>query len=616
MMRWMNIVTDKPGWTTKVRPKKCPYILRQDLTSTYIQVFDDTIVEKWRSESVTEPGSVPEDREITPKMFDYCIAELRYRASKHESSPGGAIHVFSGDVYKSDTAVSEATKLALQRAIKVLEDVPASQKDWHPGSNGQVLDLVHPSLFPLVYGKTRVLPVGADETNLEDCVKRSSEGEVLELEDSIGGTTDIFSNKFQWLPCEVDISGEKPRCDLQHSRLDSYMLMVIRIITYINNLHPHKHTELYSIIEDVIGASLDLWNLTLAPLVPDSYRSIPTPFRRIKYDSVEYDPYPDVDEDVGPQKNEGESERDYWDRRYEWECGLRRQNLVKPEPEEFKEEVIESSVETLDLKEKFGGRLQVIVKLANIELTPEKPKYEGGTWHVEGKMVGDQCNGCVPSKSLTSLPQNDAICATAIYYLSSSNITPSSLAFRQQSEPEAISEVSYEQGQHEWLTAVFGLTNWGNSVQNIGSVQTPEGRLITFPNILQHQVQPFELEDKTKPGHRKILALFLVDPHVRILSTADVPVQRADWWSDEVMRKLGEGSGGISQSEIFEGVRKGLAKLPVELKDKVLEEVDDFPIGWADAKKIREELMEERKSFVLKQAEEYVEGQIISLCEH
>jgi Protein of unknown function (DUF4246) len=36
---------------------------------------------------------------------------------------------------------------------------------------------------------------------------------------------------------------------------------------------------------------------------------------------------------------------------------------------------------------KDGRPLQVIVKLANIHLTPEKPDYEGGTWHVEGKLV-------------------------------------------------------------------------------------------------------------------------------------------------------------------------------------------------------------------------------------
>ena len=39
----------------------------------------------------------------------------------------------------------------------------------------------------------------------------------------------------------------------------------------------------------------------------------------------------------------------------------------------------------LDLRKEYG-KLQIIVKLANIHLTPEKPRYEGGSWHVEGQM--------------------------------------------------------------------------------------------------------------------------------------------------------------------------------------------------------------------------------------
>jgi hypothetical protein len=43
---------------------------------------------------------------------------------------------------------------------------------------------------------------------------------------------------------------------------------------------------------------------------------------------------------------------------------------------------------SVDLKRDYGERgLQVIVKLANIHLTPEKPRYEGGSWHVEGQLV-------------------------------------------------------------------------------------------------------------------------------------------------------------------------------------------------------------------------------------
>ena len=41
-----------------------------------------------------------------------------------------------------------------------------------------------------------------------------------------------------------------------------------------------------------------------------------------------------------------------------------------------------------DLRKEFATMgLQVIVKLVNIELMPERPEYGGGTWHVEGQLV-------------------------------------------------------------------------------------------------------------------------------------------------------------------------------------------------------------------------------------
>jgi hypothetical protein len=53
--------------------------------------------------------------------------------------------------------------------------------------------------------------------------------------------------------------------------------------------------------------------------------------------------------------------------------------------------------------------------------------------------------------------------------------------------------------------------------------------MIAFPNVLQHQVQPFELADPTRPGTRKILVLFLVDPGLRVTSTSTVPPQQLHW---------------------------------------------------------------------------------------
>ncbi|KAJ7929028.1 hypothetical protein B0H13DRAFT_1703624, partial [Mycena leptocephala] len=39
--------------------------------------------------------------------------------------------------------------------VSALENVPEAEKDWHPGLDGQVLDLVHSSLYCIVYGRQR-----------------------------------------------------------------------------------------------------------------------------------------------------------------------------------------------------------------------------------------------------------------------------------------------------------------------------------------------------------------------------------------------------------------------------------------------------------------------------
>ena len=135
----------------------------------------------------------------------------------------------------------------------------------------------------------------------------------------------------------------------------------------------------------------------------------------------------------------------------------------------------------------------------------------------------------------------------------------------------------------------------------MGAVLCREDRLLTFPNILQHQVQPFKLVDATKTGHRKILALFLVDPRIRIISTANVPPQQREWWSEKV-------------NQVFSSKEVALGKLSNELKDKVFEEVD-FPLGMDEAKEIRLRLMDERKSYGAKSAGNFLKN-VFSLCEH
>ena len=163
--------------------------------------------------------------------------------------------------------------------------------------------------------------------------------------------------------------------------------------------------------------------------------------------------------------------------------------------------------------------------------------------------------------------------ATSIHYHTCDNITTSTLSFRQQSN----NVLGLDRGELlEWFPYIYGYDGFGSATQEGGSVDTREGRLLTFPNILQHRVGLFKLADPTKPGHRKIIVLFLVDPNIRIISTAHVPCQRRDWWWEEV---------NSEKPPLM------LDSLPAELNQIILDAVE-FPIVIKEA---RSRLMNKRK---------------------
>jgi hypothetical protein len=141
-------------------------------------------------------------------MVDWCIDELRYKAKIFRET--AAVSIYNGDVVKSDIAVSDSLKSALREAVIPLEDLPVREKDWHPASDEKVLDLVHPSLFPLVYGRSRILPDSL--VGLDDCIQRCGEGDTVPVpsdkDTNHQEEPGSYSKKFQWLPCEVDVSGD------------------------------------------------------------------------------------------------------------------------------------------------------------------------------------------------------------------------------------------------------------------------------------------------------------------------------------------------------------------------------------------------------------------------
>ncbi|GGT65732.1 DUF4246 domain-containing protein [Streptomyces purpureus] len=467
-------IREKPGWFDKMH--------------------DAGIVARWTQEALAQG--------LTEAQVRYVLAELQHYAALRDASTGIEVSAVDG-VWHSDTLIDGELGSRLREAVRVLEDVPEAERDWHPGSDGQVLDLVHPSLFCLVREVS-----GAPERAWQNPAERH----YAKYE---------FSEQFQWLPTDADVSDDG----------------TVAFRSYVNNVHPDTHRELAAVLPELFARFRPLLENVLTDLRhPRPLRIEPDPFGW--YDSEPQHPdessFSDeeaYDEAVSAYEA---AQDDWWDNR----------RPVIPDAPDFTAPEVPDESARVDLR---GRRLQVIVKLATIHLTPDKPEYAGGSWHVEGML-------------------NERIVSTGIYYFDSENITDSRLSFR-----AALDDPYYEQNDDNGVRDVYGLENEDALNQVLGSAPTPAGRCLAFPNILQHRVGSFRLQDPTRPGHREILAFFLVDPEETIVSTSDVPPQQP--WSDTSTMTLEE------------------------------------------AKSYREQLMKERKFFVAEHNEQLYEREF-SLCEH
>ncbi|MCX5414317.1 DUF4246 domain-containing protein [Streptomyces sp. NBC_00059] len=473
MMRCSAHIRAKPGWWDKMN--------------------DAEIVARWTQEAVAQG--------LTEAQVSHVLAELVHYATLRDARTGIEVSAVDG-VWQSDTLIDDKLWSRLREAVQVLEQVPEAEQDWHPGSGGQVLDLVHPSLFCLVREAS-----GGPERAWESRTDRYSAYE--------------FSNKFQWLPTDVDVSAEGD----------------VAFRSYVNNVHPDDHHELAAVLPDLFARMRPMLENVLTDL------RHPRPLR------IEADPYGWYDsEPEHPDRSAYSDDEAYAEAVSAWEEAQddwwENRRPVIPDAPAFTPPELPGESARVDLR---GRGLQVIVKLATIRLTPEKPEYPGGSWHVEGML-------------------NERIVSTGIYYWDSENITESRLSFR-----AALDDPSYEQNDDNGLRDVYGLEDEDALNQTLGSASTPAGRCLAFPNVLQHRVGSFRLADPARPGCRKILAFFLVDPSERIVSTSDVPPQQP-WAETSTMTR--------EQAEGF-----------------------------------REQLMQERKFFVDEHNEQLYEREF-SLCEH
>ncbi|GLE11652.1 hypothetical protein PINS_up024201 [Pythium insidiosum] len=417
-----------------------------ELLTLHLQRIQDDL-ESMKDDISRVLGVVIKRLRLDATLDDSTEREKRSSLNEPVVIPGPAPQTWMADLM---LPTFSSLKQAFDLQVDALASIPDDEKDWHPNTNQQVLDLVHPSLYCCAFGVTQ--RVAADDAvatttfatpaeQMHALLTTSSSSSALQT--ATAATTEGI--RFQWLPSDVEVSSDGSSANF---------------LTYINNLHPETHAPLYETLGEVFARFVPLFERVLSTL----------------NQSTALD-------------------------RWMHECDVTTMCPPQLLPPGLLYDAATEPTHTL-LR---GKTCQVIVKIAEIRLTPERPEYAGGSWHVEAT-------------------NEERIIATGLCYAACENITESRLSFR-----VMVQEPDDEESTDLSTALELGLLNGGALMQSLGSVTAVEGRGVVFPNIFQHRVEPFRLADPTKPGVRRLLAFFLVDPSTRVPSTAVTPPQQQQW---------------------------------------------------------------------------------------
>ncbi|KAF3089608.1 hypothetical protein TWF102_009607 [Orbilia oligospora] len=224
-------IRNQPNWTTLVTNRK--------LMSQWIQRSayqdGDKFSEKtegfclvWDSEDIKFAHE-----ELVERYKPY-VEELREK--------GCFIEPDVDCVWRADGVILEELREKLINAASTLEKLPEDKKTWAPAREGIVQDLIHPSWWPIVYGRT-LLPNGETIT----CPFESESKSESKSQCSKG-----WSTGFCWLPSEFKISPDGKSTSIE---------------SYINNLtDPEQQKLFHPILEEVFTQFIPLFNHVLADL--------------------------------------------------------------------------------------------------------------------------------------------------------------------------------------------------------------------------------------------------------------------------------------------------------------------------------------------------------------
>ncbi|KAJ5267619.1 Protein of unknown function DUF4246 [Penicillium angulare] len=539
MVDVMEDLTDIPGWWNKIH--------------------DFNTAKEWKDMALKK------GTDITENMAEWIIDELKFKAMIYEVNH--AVALYNGDITKSDTNVPKSIIEELRCATRTLETNHPDLQFYQPGSLSKQRDLLAMALYPLIYGRSRILPdklIGLDEA-----LRYAGQGETIPIPQETGITrediawrvyerSDIqvrpYSRNFQALPTDWKLGDDGKW----------------HITTYINNLHPVKHRNIYDLIERAFNCLIPQWNMTMTPL-KDMLHSR----ARIEYHKAEYYPVSKEVLDSVPQIKDREAQSEYYERVEKWRMAHFRS--IQPDVDKFVPWAVPHCMmsklpedlpapvrieQGVNLNNNYKERgLQVITRLMGVDLTPDDPYYET-YWHVEGQM-------------------NEHICAAAFLTYDSDNMEEPSMEFRNIVDVDALTAVEHDPNDFTWLKQVFGMENGEPAIQHSGSIRCQIGRTVMFPSTVQHRLTKFELKDKTKSGSTRALVFYLVDPNIRIISTGNIPPQRLDWTLN-------------NKDAEAEDLNSAMVKLALDNKDNK----GNMPMSLGEALEVRKDSLNELVEFM------------------
>ncbi|KAJ2234444.1 hypothetical protein IWW45_003416, partial [Coemansia sp. RSA 485] len=480
-------------------------------------------------------GKIKCENQLNNKQASYVIAELFYYAKLQAAARccGGDARLSVADmVWYTD--ISQDSDLAQEfnaSLSKMLETMPKARY-YRPVSdedNRIPEQIVDPSLYSLVYDSTPILakpmtspqealclpsfgtvPGSIDGWRQAVCSLNASmaekdNGRGSEQSKTPAASFVPFNEKYlglvdsssrHWLPTDIYVN--------QDGSVD--------FKSYINNIHPEKHADMYMSISKIISKAIPLLEQVLTDW--EHPRDLRIPYDYANCVSIT-NYHPSICGGI-----------------YDI-CSYEYNNFVY---DRAVEDWYDSIVNNVKDPEGF--------------VEPERPLVPYSLRNKNLQVVVEITDKDTPPLASTA---SENIIATAVYYYEVNSEETPNIEFLEGIEGKANRIDSID----DLVThnIVFGIfpEEYGENIhtQSAGNIDVKKGRLVCYPNVYRLHMDDYS-------AILKRLTIYFVDPSVRIVSTSIVPPQQKDWWTKTVS-----------------SVPSRVSKLPMEIQDMVFKHVDN-----------------------------------------